>query len=86
MSQVKYNIIVAATEEGGIGFENNLPWKISGDMKYFKDVTTGNEKGKLRVVLVLSSILLNIRNFAIYLFIYIFDLNNLRQEKCCDHG
>ena len=42
---VKYNIIVAATEEGGIGLKNDLPWKIKGDMKYFKDVTTGDDKG-----------------------------------------
>ena len=44
---VKYNIIVAATEEGGIGLKNNLPWRLKKDMKYFKDVTTGNDKGRI---------------------------------------
>lgn len=27
---------------GGIGFENQLPWKIKKDMQYFKQLTTGN--------------------------------------------
>ena len=44
---VKYNIIVAATEKGGIGLNKGLPWRIKGDMKYFKDVTTGDDKGML---------------------------------------
>jgi dihydrofolate reductase len=43
---VQYNVIVAATEKGGIGLKNNLPWRLKGDMKYFKDVTTGEDKGK----------------------------------------
>lgn len=35
------NIIVAyQRKDNGIGFENNLPWQISDDMKYFKKMTT----------------------------------------------
>lgn len=34
-------IIVAVAENGVIGRENDLPWRIPGDMKYFKQVTMG---------------------------------------------
>lgn len=35
-------MIFASTPEGGIGFENALPWpRISKDMEYFKQVTMG---------------------------------------------
>ena len=56
---VKYNIIVAATEEGGIGLKNDLPWKLKGDMKYFKDVTTGDDKGTKCLFFFLERIVLN---------------------------
>ena len=34
-------IIVAAAENGVIGKDNDLPWHIPGDMRYFKAVTMG---------------------------------------------
>tara|TARA_B100000963_G_scaffold260130_1_gene228396 strand:+ start:2413 stop:2991 length:579 start_codon:yes stop_codon:yes gene_type:complete len=37
------NIVVAACKNRGIGFKNNLPWKISKEMKYFKELTIGEE-------------------------------------------
>lgn len=39
MSEVA--IIVAAADNGVIGRENGLPWRLPGDMKYFKRVTMG---------------------------------------------
>ena len=37
------NIVVAACKNRGIGFKNSLPWKLSKEMKYFKELTIGEE-------------------------------------------
>lgn len=36
-----FSIVLASTETGGIGYKNNLPWQIRGDMRFFKALTTG---------------------------------------------
>lgn len=36
------NIIVAATNDMVIGKDNDLPWKISKDLQYFKEKTSGH--------------------------------------------
>ena len=36
----QFALIVAATEELGIGILNNLPWRIPKDMAFFKQATT----------------------------------------------
>lgn len=38
---VKLSLIVAMAENGVIGKDNALPWKISSDLKYFKKMTMG---------------------------------------------
>jgi len=38
---VKLSLIVAVAENGVIGRDNDLPWKISSDLKYFKEKTMG---------------------------------------------
>ena len=38
---VKLSLIVAVAENGVIGKDNDLPWKISSDLKYFKKTTMG---------------------------------------------
>lgn len=38
---VKLSLIVAVAENGVIGNKNELPWKISSDLKYFKEKTMG---------------------------------------------
>lgn len=38
---VKLSLIVAVAENGVMGKDNDLPWKISSDMKYFKETTMG---------------------------------------------
>ena len=34
-------IIVAVAENGGIGVKGQLPWHLSGDLRYFKEKTAG---------------------------------------------
>ena len=41
MSSIKVSIIVAMSENRVIGKDNQLPWRISADMKYFKQITMG---------------------------------------------
>jgi len=36
------SIIVACSENNAIGYKGNMPWHLSGDLKYFKAVTTGH--------------------------------------------
>jgi dihydrofolate reductase len=38
---MKFSIIVAADLNNGIGFQNNIPWSIPNELKYFQDVTVG---------------------------------------------
>ena len=38
------NIIVVYEKNLGIGLNNSLPWKISSDLKKFKELTIGNKK------------------------------------------
>ena len=39
---MKISIIVAASENNVIGRNNDLPWHLPADMKYFKDTTMGH--------------------------------------------
>ena len=41
-------MIVAATLEDGIGFNGDLPWRISQDLKFFRKATT---RGKSAVIM-----------------------------------
>ncbi|PIR87747.1 MAG: dihydrofolate reductase [Candidatus Harrisonbacteria bacterium CG10_big_fil_rev_8_21_14_0_10_45_28] len=38
----KISIIVAVAENRVIGRDNNLPWRLAGDLKKFKEITTGH--------------------------------------------
>jgi dihydrofolate reductase len=42
----EYAIIVACTENGGIGKNGKIPWKISEDMQYFQTITTAVSDNK----------------------------------------
>lgn len=39
-----FTVILASTESNGIGWRNQLPWRIKGDMSFFKKVTTTNNE------------------------------------------
>ena len=39
---MKYSIIFACSENGVIGKDNTIPWKINLDMKLFKKLTENN--------------------------------------------
>ena len=45
MNDGKFQVVVAATREGGIGRENALPWRLAGDMGYFKKITSEPRDG-----------------------------------------
>ena len=38
----RFNIILACDNSGGIGKNGFLPWKLSSDMRFFRDITTTN--------------------------------------------
>lgn len=38
----KVSLIVAVAQNGVIGKDNDLPWKLSADLKYFKRLTSGH--------------------------------------------
>jgi len=38
-----FDVILACDSKLGIGKNNTLPWKLSGDMKYFRDLTSCTE-------------------------------------------
>lgn len=37
-----YSIIIACCLNGGIGYDNTIPWHIKEEMKLFRRITTGN--------------------------------------------
>ena len=40
MSVIRFSIVAAMNTLRGIGKEGGLPWRLSGDMKFFKNLTT----------------------------------------------
>lgn len=53
MDQKKVSIILATTSCGGIGYNNNIPWNIPDDMRYFKRVTSFvTDKNKKNAVIM----------------------------------
>lgn len=49
-----FSIIVAADEKGGIGLNNNLPWRLKKDMEFFKKTTTETPDPKQRNVVIMG--------------------------------
>ena len=42
MTTKTFNVILAATNRGEIGYKNTLPWKLRGDLARFKMLTMGH--------------------------------------------
>jgi dihydrofolate reductase len=42
MIDKKFSLVVAIDGDGGIGIDGKLPWRLKGDMKHFREVTTGD--------------------------------------------
>lgn len=51
---IPVHIIVAIDEKSGIGKDGELPWHLSGDLKYFKDVTSTARSPKKKNVVVMG--------------------------------
>lgn len=48
----RLTIIIAATKANGIGVNNNLPWRIPKEMKYFAQVTSNAADGQQNAVIM----------------------------------
>ena len=48
---MKLNIIAALCKNGGIGYNNTLPWHFSKDLKYFSQVTRNSTSGKSAIIM-----------------------------------
>merc|ERR1719389_1259735 len=46
------SVIVASTGRGGIGKDGSIPWRLKGDLAYFKRVTTNAPAGKKNIVIM----------------------------------
>lgn len=46
------HVVVAATEDWGIGKDGKLPWTLPGDMAYFRKVTSEAGAGKVNAVIM----------------------------------
>ena len=49
-----FQLVVAATKQLGIGKNGSLPWKLPGDMAYFKDITTKTSDSTKRNAVIMG--------------------------------
>ena len=49
-----FNLIVAYCNKNGIGINNDIPWKIIEDLKYFKSITTENIESNNKNILIMG--------------------------------
>ena len=49
---MKFSIVVATDKKLGIGKNNTLPWRLQGDLKFFKNLTTQAPAGKHNAVIM----------------------------------
>ena len=54
MTKVPVSCIVAATPEWGIGVDNQLPWRLSQDMKFFTQMTSQYQRGSNQNVVIMG--------------------------------
>ena len=74
---MKINIIVAMCKNNGIGYNNDLVWKISSDMKKFKKLTIGNNNnGIIMGKNTYDSIKKTLKNRDTYILSYSFNIDS----------
>jgi len=49
---IRYTVVAAVDEEGGIGRGGQLPWRLPGDMEHCREVTTAAPAGRRNAVLM----------------------------------
>lgn len=49
---IEFSLIAAADKNLGIGKNNDMPWRLKGEMKYFTEMTTGADEGKINAVVM----------------------------------
>jgi dihydrofolate reductase len=49
---MKFSIIAAVDKKMGIGKDNQLPWRLKNDLKYFSETTTQAPEGKVNAVIM----------------------------------
>ena len=49
---MKFSVIAAADKNLGIGINNELPWRLRDDLKYFSTITTEAPEGKINAVIM----------------------------------
>ena len=49
-----FQLVVAATRQLGIGRNGSLPWKLPGDMAYFKDITSKTADGDKKNAVIMG--------------------------------
>lgn len=49
---MKFSIVVAVDRDLGIGKDNNLPWRLPGDLKFFKSLTSNAVAGKRNALIM----------------------------------
>lgn len=48
------NGIVAISQDGGIGSNNTLPWKLKEELKHFQDVTTSTQDSSKKNAVIMG--------------------------------
>ena len=49
---MRFNIIVCYCDKNGIGINNTIPWRLSDDLKHFKNITTNNIDNQKNIVIM----------------------------------